>query len=120
VTGCDSHPPKIQAWLQEQATRELEREFPRQEQVPANLRGVLDASRREEDALLTLRLRDLLSDDAFVARRRQIHERRGSVQHQIEASERGPVDIVADARAGLEFARRARAAFLQTRRFKDG
>ena len=113
LLGQVSIPPKIQAWLQEQATRELEREFPRQEQVLANLRGELDAGRREEDALLTLRLRDLLSDDAFVDRRRQIHERRESVQHQIEASERGPVDIVADARAVFEFATRAKAAFLK-------
>ena len=108
-----SIPPKIQAWLQEQATRELEREFPRQEQVLANLSAELDASRREEDALLTLRLRDLLSDDAFVDRRRLIHQQREEMQLQIEAAKRGPADVVADAQAVFELAAKAKSAFLE-------
>jgi len=113
LLGQVSIPRKIQAWLQEQATRELEREFPRQEQVLANLRGELDTNRREEDALLTLRLRDLLSDEVFVARRRQICERREALRRQIEAAERGPADVVSDARAVFEFAAKAKTAFLE-------
>jgi DNA invertase Pin-like site-specific DNA recombinase len=113
LLGQVSIPPKIQAWLQEQVARELEREFPRQEQVLANLTGELDASRREEDALLTLRLRDLLSDDAFVDRRRRMHEQRDALQRQIEAAKRGTADVVADAQTVFEFAAKAKTAFLE-------
>lgn len=112
LLGLVSIPPKIQSWLQEKAARELEREVPRQEQVLANLRAELDAGRREEDALLTLRLREVISDEVFLERRRRIQERRGALERQIEASERGPAEVVADVRAVFEFAAKAKTAFL--------
>jgi hypothetical protein len=112
LLGQVSIPPKIQAWLQEQAARELDREAPRHEQVVASLQAELDATKREEDALLTLRLKDLITDEAFVQRRDLIRARREDLQNRLEAADRSPAEVVADARAVFEFATRAKTAFL--------
>ena len=105
-------PPKIQAWLQEQAARELDREAPRHEQVVTSLQAELDATKREEDALLTLRLKDLITDEAFVQRRVQIRGRREDLRNRLEVADRSPAEVVADARAVFEFATKAKVAFL--------
>lgn len=112
LLGQVSIPPKIQAWLQEQAARELDREAPRHEQVLASLQAEADAMKREEDALLTLRLKDFITDEAFVQRRDLIRGRREDLQNRLEAADRSPAEVVADARAVFEFATRAKNAFL--------
>ena len=77
----------------------------------ANLQGELDATRREEDALLTLRLEGPVSGRGVCSSGGGRSGRREELQHRMEASERGPAEIVADARAVFEFAAKAKTAF---------
>lgn len=83
----------------------------RREQVHLSLERALGGLAREEENLLDLRLRDLVTDEAFVERRTSIQERRVSLELKVSGSERGPEEVAEEAMATFRFAANAERVF---------
>jgi hypothetical protein len=105
-------PAKIHAWLTQQAAADADREVERRDQVLATLKAAVADAAREQDTLLTLRLRNLLNDDDFVAKRREFDERRRGLEERLGAAERTAGELGVQLKAVFDFATRARETFV--------
>jgi DNA invertase Pin-like site-specific DNA recombinase len=105
-------PEPVMEFLRKHAAAGLGQERNRREAVLNSLRAAIAASQREEDNLLSLRLRDVLDDARFLERQQAIKaERLKREQHlaRVEGAAAAPGE---DALKTLEFARAAHAAFV--------
>ena len=104
-------PTKIHAWLVREASADIEREAARREHVLAALKQAVADAAREQDTLLTLRLRNLLTDEEFQNKRRELAESRQKLEDRLQAAEHGAGELGAQLRAVFDFAARARETF---------
>ena len=81
-------PEAVHQWLCKEALAQTESELEREGQVRRTVQKALDGLGREEGNLLDLRTRDLIPDDVFLAKRRQLEERRGSLQNRLRTEEK--------------------------------
>jgi site-specific DNA recombinase len=91
---------------------DADREVERRERVLATLKAAVTNAAREQDTLLTLRLRNLLNDDDFVAKRREFDERRRGLEERLGAAERTAGELGAQLKAVFDFATCARETFV--------
>jgi DNA invertase Pin-like site-specific DNA recombinase len=105
-------PAKIHAWLSRQAIADADREVERRQRVLATLREAVAGAAREQDTLLTLRLRNLLTDEDFIVKRRELEERRRGLEARLHAAEHGAGELGAQLQAVFDFATRAAETFL--------
>lgn len=105
-------PAKVHAWLSRQAVADAGREVERRGQVLASLKAAVADAARELDTLLTLRLRNLIMDEDFVAKRRELDERRRHLEEGLQAAERSAGELGTQLQAVFDFATRARETFL--------
>jgi hypothetical protein len=104
-------PARIHAWLVREASAYAEREAGRREQVLATLKQAVADAAREQDTLLTLRLRNLLTDDEFETKRRELADQRQRLEDRLKGAERSAGELGAQLRAVFDFAARARETF---------
>ncbi len=76
--------------------------------MPAD--GESDAA-REQDTLLTLRLRSLLTDEEFESKRRELADQRQHLEDRLQAAERSAGELGAQLRSVFDFAARGRETF---------
>jgi site-specific DNA recombinase len=81
-------PEKVHEWLCRKALEQTEAERERDGQVHRTIEQALEGLRREEDNLLDLRTRDLITDEVFLAKRRNLAERRTSLQQRLAGDDR--------------------------------
>lgn len=67
---------------------------------------------REENTLLALRLRELLTDDVFVAKRQDLQERRLQYEARLRQSEEGGPDLDRKTEEVFRFTQKAKDTFL--------
>ncbi len=100
-------PERILAWLLARTEKTVAREADDRAAVVANLRTTLETTAREERTLLDLRLRELVSDAEFTERKREIAERRASLEARLAAPSRSAEEAATLTRATFLFATRA-------------
>ena len=87
-------PERVLSWLLEGVTRVLHAEEDRGRQVRETLEKTLGEVRRESETLLSLRLRDLITDDVFVARKADLRSRMGDFEARLSAPPKPPDEVV--------------------------
>ena len=104
-------PEKVQDWFLKRLDRELAHEQARNEEVRKTLQRSVEKAVQEEETLLSLRLRNLVNDDVFVARRKILAEKRESFQAKLNGPNRSPEEVQKLTRETVEFAANAASAF---------
>lgn len=112
LLGRLSMPERVLAWLRRKAEASVVSEAGRREKVQAMARETLAALDGENEALLSLRLRELIDDATFVARQKQLKERKVSLEQKLGAAEKSVTEVRDLALATFSFASRAREVFL--------
>jgi DNA invertase Pin-like site-specific DNA recombinase len=105
-------PPRALAWMQKTARRDLETDRERTEQAVAMARASLNELEGEANTLLSIRLRDLVDDATFLARKRQIEERRVLLQAKVQGPQRSVEELNKLAAATFDFAAKAAQVFV--------
>jgi hypothetical protein len=104
-------PERVLSWLLERVTRVLHAEEDRRRQVRETLEKTLGEVRRESETLLSLRLRDLITDDVFVARKADLDTRMRDFEARLAASPKSPDEVVRLTADVFRFASRAAQVF---------
>ena len=104
-------PRRLHEWVSREASIEVERETGRRGQVLETLRQAVAGAGREQDTLLTLRLRNLLTDEEFENKRREIAQQRQHLQDRLAGAERSAGEIGAQLQVVFDFAAKARDIF---------
>jgi len=104
-------PEKVQDWFLKRLDRELANEQARNEEVRKTLQRSVEKAVQEEETLLSLRLRNLVDDDVFVARRKILAEKRESFQAKLNGPNQSPNEVQRLTRETVEFAANAAPAF---------
>ena len=81
-------PAPIHEWLCRQALAQTEGEREREAQVRRTAELALDGIGREAGNLIDLRTRDLINDDVFLAKKRQLEERRRTLESRLRGEEK--------------------------------
>lgn len=104
-------PKKTLAWALRHVERATQAEVARQESARAMLEESLAAVNREAENLLTLKLRDMVTDAQFAARKREIEDRKVRLEVQIAAPARPRQELNGLTIQTLSFATRAVEVF---------
>lgn len=111
VLGQLSIPKKTLAWLTERVETSIGQEEDRREKALAALEATRSAREREMENLLSLRLRDLVDDPTYVARRRAIDAEREHLLAKLAAPGRSGAETTKTTVATFDFAARVAALF---------
>ncbi len=104
--------PDTLEWIRADGEAKVREDLARASTVRLSLERDLKALEREEEALLSLRLRELVTDDVFTRKRAQIHARRVDAQAKLAAPERTAEELHQLVVTTLTFAAKAKEAFL--------
>ena len=104
--------PETLEWIRVDGEAKVREELARASTVRLSLERDLKALEREEEALLSLRLRELVTDDVFTRKRAEIHTRRVDAQTKLAAPERTADELHQMVVSTLTFAAKAKEAFL--------
>jgi DNA invertase Pin-like site-specific DNA recombinase len=99
-------PAKVLEWVLKQTTRSYEQETELQGKTQRMLESSIAASRKEAENLLSLRLRDIVPDDVYLARKQEIEERTAKLESQHTAPVRSQESLDALTRDTFMFADR--------------
>jgi len=105
--------PKAAAWVRANIRDSLEAEISQRRSSHDSLNQALQQAVREEDALLTLRLRGSIDDQTFDRRRMEILDRKAHLQLRLARPFQSPEDLLERIDAALQFAQRAHEVFLE-------
>jgi len=112
MLGRLSMPPPVLEWLLKKAHQQMAGEEVRREQVLAAQRAALDSTRRQEQTLLDLRLRDLITDEVFRQRRNALEKNRLDLERRLQtATNPAAHDLAAKVDEIIRFGETARATF---------
>ena len=114
VLGRLTMPEPVLAWLLKQAHRSIAGEDNRRQQIQAAQEAALESYRRQEERLLSLHLRELVNDEQFAVKKRELQERRQELEARLAAASgrKGPHERVQNLEAIFRFGAEARRAFL--------
>ncbi len=104
-------PDKVHAWLLDKARHDVNLDRQRREEAHRSLEIALRAARGEEETLLSLRLRELVTDDVFLAKRRDLQEHRQGLELKIRSTGQGLEDVQKRLDATFLFAQKAQEMF---------
>jgi hypothetical protein len=104
-------PPKTHAWLTREAKGDFEKDAARFERTRGSLQTAITGVKRELGELLSLRLRKLLTDDAFLAKKAELEGQQGRLDQQLARVVRTGSEANARVRVVLDFAARAHETF---------
>jgi len=111
VLGTFRMPETVHAWLLAKAREDIALDRDRQAAASTALEQALAQAQREEESLLGLRLRDLVTDEVFLAKRREIQERRGGFEVSLRSARGGAEKLQEQLEATLNFAQKAEELF---------
>lgn len=106
-------PPEVIEWACGRVRQAVGNEHARREEVRSTLTKALDGVRRQEETLLSLRLRELVDDATYTQQRASILEQRSSLELRLAKPSRSQEEVGDLALQTFEFAARARESFLQ-------
>ncbi len=106
-----SMPEPVLAWLQRRTAATLAGEQTRREQVRATLRQTRDGLKREEENLLSLRLRDLVDDATFLEKKRAFQARLAAMDERLAGAGRSAKELAEVVARTFDFAARAQEVF---------
>jgi len=109
-------PNAVHAWLTQEAQSDLQRDAERSERALSALRSAVSSVKAELDELLSLRLRKLLTDEAYVSKQGELNARGEGLQNQLARLERSASELSGQICTVFDFAARA----TQTLRFGTG
>jgi DNA invertase Pin-like site-specific DNA recombinase len=104
-------PERVKAWMIGQAERHLRLEAHQRESARETITKALDAVKREAENLVSLRLRDLLTDEVFVVRKKGIDSRQRDLEMKLNGPVRGPEEVKSMTIATIDFATRLADVF---------
>ena len=104
-------PKKIYDWIKRQLKKELDREKARLDDVLRSRRVALQQINKEAENLLSLRLRELVDDDVYVAKKRALEEQSRTMEAGVGAGARNPEEVEDLTNRALGFAARAGRVF---------
>jgi hypothetical protein len=106
-------PEPILAWIKTKVNGVLEADQARGELVRGTLEDAKRSTEREIANLLTLRLRDLVPDDVFTAKTRELEQRRASLEERLAMATRAGGEVAGRVNKLLDFAAFARKSFVE-------
>lgn len=112
VLGSLTIPCRVLEWLRQQVETEDHEELQRRATVRRGLEDALRAARREEENLLSLRLRDLVTDEVYLAKRPPLEAKRQALEMQITKADQASAKTGARLRQVVDFAAATRETFL--------
>lgn len=113
MLGRLSMPEAVLEWLLKKARQQVEGEEARREHVLAAQKAALESTRRQEETLLSLRLRELVTDEVFEARRRGLQATRQDLEAKLAAAGRRSGEETTRGLEGVfHFGAEARRTFL--------
>jgi hypothetical protein len=101
----------VLAFLRKRIALTVEAERARRMHVRTTLEGTVEGLRREEENLLSLRVRDLIDDHTFIERRQATQDRRATLETKLEAAKTDSEAIGRRVLETLEFSARVASAF---------
>lgn len=104
-------PEPVLEWLFKRARTSLARDDQRREHVQIALKQTLEGIKRQEENLVSLRVRDLLDDQDFITRKQSLAERRMALELRLKAAERSETPVTTDVEATFRFAAKAAEMF---------
>jgi outer membrane murein-binding lipoprotein Lpp len=105
-------PPRTHEWLTHEARADRERDAERRQGSINTLRTAITDHKSELNELLSLRLRKLLTDAAYLAKQAEIETQIRGLESQLARVERDVFWIDGDVRAVFDFATRAAEVML--------
>ncbi len=105
--------PEVLDWIQVDGEAKVREELERVSTVRKSLEHDLKALDREDEALLSLRIRDLVTDEVFKEKRAEIQTRRIGAQTKLAGPERSTEELQRMVVSVLSFASDVRRAFLE-------
>jgi site-specific DNA recombinase len=108
-----SMPETVLQWLVRRVEATIHQEEDRRTSVRASLQAALASTAREQENLLSLRLRDLVDDETFRVRKLKLDQERQNLQDKIATPIRSREEVSDLTKGTFSFARRASEAFLQ-------
>ncbi len=120
MLGRLTMPKPVLEWLLKKAHQQIEGEDARREQVLAAQRAALDSTWRQEQTLLDLRLRDLVTDEVFQQRKQGLARSRIELEKKLTAATRsgGPQQLAERVEQIVCFGETARETFLSGTAFQ--
>jgi site-specific DNA recombinase len=113
MLGRLTMPRPVLDWLLKKARQQIEGEEARREQVLAAQRAALESTKRQEETLLDLRLRELVTDEVFEQRKHALGKHQRELEAKLEAATNPAAkDLTAKVEQILRFGEAARKAFL--------
>lgn len=106
-------PESILGWICRRVETTFNADQERRREALATLQGSLQAIARETENLLSLRLKDLVDDDTFRARKQHLEERRQQSQAQLQASGRSQEEVTNLVIDTFRFGTKASGTFLK-------
>ena len=100
-------PERVITWILKQVTQSFQLEDDRRQEAQRSLADSLASVQREQENLVTMRLRDMVTDDIYTARKHEIDERRARLEAQIAAPLRSPEEILQYTNTTFAFASKA-------------
>jgi len=105
--------PEAATWIHDNITRSLQGEISQLRSAQDSLDRAVQQASREEETLLTLRLRGSIDDITYDRRRAEILDRKAHLQLRLERPSQSPEDLLERVDAALLFAQRAHEVFLE-------
>lgn len=111
-------PELVMAFLEKRIASTVAAEATRRKVVRDSLAASLEGIRREEENLLSLRLRDFVDDHVFVAKKAAIRDQRLRIEDRLARANAGAAAAGESISQILDFPRRAHAIFPSGTRFQ--
>jgi site-specific DNA recombinase len=113
MLGRLTMPKPIFDWLVKKAHQQVEGEEARREQIVAAQRAALDSTKRQEETLLDLRLRELVTDDVFLQRKRALENHQRDLEARLQAATNPAAqDLAGNVERIVRFGEAARETFV--------
>jgi DNA invertase Pin-like site-specific DNA recombinase len=102
---------QARAWMVRHIQKGLRLEDERRDAVRETVDKALGDIRREMEQLVSLRIRDLVSDEMFVQKKREIDENRVMLEHKLREPSRSVAEVQALTLATIDFGSRIKELF---------
>lgn len=110
--GRLSMPEPVLAWLKKAVEHIFVGEVDRREQARKLVQDALTGIAREGETLLSLRLRDAITDDQFMAKKRQLAERKASLESKLQGTSQSAEQVKTLLAQTFDFSGRVGEVFL--------
>lgn len=105
-------PAPVHDWLLRKSRGSLEIERLQRDRARASLERAVQDSSKQEEELLSLRLRGLVKDEVFLAKRQELEERRREVEGRLRGASTRAEDVQRKIEAVFTFAQKAKETFV--------